>query len=192
MSRVQIALLMLPVVEKVDVHNYYVQIVVALTTCEMALPLSWCTIARHNLCEFMDPKRGRIVLYGTMPFLNMLPIERWNKFMRGLIKTRKDIVSGIMQRYRRYMFNATSMLTAEPGDLVLNPARSSVVHRAGGYGADLLDSGHYARIVGVAPTMKAIGRSWRCRFNDAELIRLHRLFMRAFGHYKTAHEGTKA
>lgn len=105
--------------------------VTALTLCEMAFPLRWCTITKHALLHMFEPDIGRIALYGAMAFFHMNSFERWNKFLRALLKARKNMEKSCFQRYRRYAM-VTIERMRDPSNFSLPPMPSRAVAYDGG------------------------------------------------------------
>jgi hypothetical protein len=104
----------------------------ACTLCELAFPLAWCTITKHALLHLFEPEVGRIALYGAIPFFHMDPLERWNKFLRSLLKARKHMEASVCLRFTRYMMITMIRLIAGPDYFHVGPSTSMTMSYAEG------------------------------------------------------------
>ena len=137
-------------------QSIHERLVIACTKCEMAFPLNWATVTKHTLLEVFQPDRGRVPRFGMPALFNMIAVERFNKFLRGLLHAFKNIEETIARRYMFFLLITTQRLSRPPVYFVIPPEVSTAVARAGGYGRDISKPVHL--VGGPGPHYKLTGR----------------------------------
>ena len=181
----QVEHILIPAMEVSSIGRRWLELAEAATLCEMAFPLTWCTITKHYLVEILEPKRGRVAKIGMAALSNMAPVERWNKFLRALLKAHKNMELTVMRRYVDFLMVTAQRLLAPLGYFVLDPEKSTAVSAAGGYGENV---GGFTPAY-LSPHWRLTGRCYDYVLGDLERKKYHSWCRRNVPAYDTAHQG---
>jgi hypothetical protein len=131
----QIQAVLFPKISKKKMPSFDEAIIKASATCEFLLPGQWCTITKHSLLHVFG-LCGRIARYGALSAIRMMGVERFNKFLRGLMHARKHIELTVATGYQRYRMICSQRRSRPPQYFILQPEMSTAISYAGGYGRD--------------------------------------------------------
>jgi hypothetical protein len=156
----------------------------AQTMCEIALPLSFCTMANHAFLEVFPPERGRVARTGSPLFSHMVVAERFNKHLRSLLKQYKTPAKHLMISTLRENMIEIERIIQPPGYFVSDPPKSSY--------AGAVQSGAFDEVVGpdyirVERVVRMMGKLTSKYLTPTQSDALHEFFLLDQPVYREAH-----
>lgn len=153
--------------------------------CEIALPLSFCTMANHAFLEVFTPERGRVARTGSPLFTHMVVAERFNKHLRSLLKQYKTPAKHLMiTRLRENMIEVERIIQPH-GYFVSDPPKSTYVGAVHSGAFDEVAGPDYIRVERV---VRVLGKLTSKYLTPTQSAAVHEFFLLDRPLYREAHQ----
>ena len=156
----------------------------AQTMCEIALPLTFCTMSNHAHLEVFLPERGRIARAGSPLYSHMVVAEGFNRHLRLLLKQYKSPAKHLMITRLRENMIEVERIIQPPGYFVSDPPKSSY---CGAVQLGAFDEAAGPDYIRVDRVVRMLGKQTSKYLSPTESDALHAFFLLDRPVYREAH-----